>query len=94
MILVRKCEVSQNRTASPERDDEGRVVNVSLHPTVSVNVDMEFDYDTSNKEEVALIKALFQALQDVKEAHSRILRSRKKKDYSAESPPLASDKKL
>ena len=94
MILMRKCEVSQDRTASPERNEKGRAVNVSLHPTISVTMGVEFDYDASNKEEVKLVKALFQALQDVKGAHSRTLRSPKKKDYSAQSPPLASDKKL
>lgn len=93
MILVKKCEVSQGRT-SPERDEKGRVVDITPHPSISVTMEMEFDYDASNKEEVKLIKALFQALQDVKGAHSRVLRSPKKKDYSVQSPPLASDKKL
>jgi hypothetical protein len=73
MILVKKCDISQNRTASPEYD-RGRAANINLHPTISVEIAMEFTYDTSRKEEVGLVKALLQALQDVRNAR----RSRKK----------------
>lgn len=75
MISVKDITISQSRSR-PERDRTGALKGLS-HPPVSVSVKVEFDYDVSWKGEVALVKALFEALDRFREEATRPRRSKK-----------------